>query len=143
MLESELFQAWLIYCFSFWYKRRCLVNFIRSFNLKRSGSSKTFLNNLKKWFVFLHISINHSSMDKKIVIIGAGASGVAAATKLVSNGFQQLTILEGGDRIGGRIHTIPFGANVVDMGAEKFVFFYSPLRIDFFYFRNHLYMYRT
>ena len=78
-------------------------------------------------------------MDKKIIIIGAGASGVAAATKLVSNGFQQVTILEGGDRIGGRINTIPFGANVVDMGAEKFVFFFHfPQKFDFFYFRNHL-----
>lgn len=59
-------------------------------------------------------------MDKKIFIIGAGASGVAAATKLVSNGFEHVTILEAGDRIGGRINTIPFGANVVDMGAQWF-----------------------
>ncbi|XP_055297514.1 spermine oxidase-like [Sitodiplosis mosellana] len=57
-------------------------------------------------------------MNKRIIIVGAGASGVAAATKLVSNGFKQVTILEGGNRIGGRINTIPFGANVVDMGAQ-------------------------
>ena len=66
-------------------------------------------------------------MDKKIFIIGAGASGVAAATKLVSNGFQQVTILEAGDRIGGRINTIPFGANVVDMGAQWFDFIVSTI----------------
>ncbi|XP_031616985.1 spermine oxidase-like [Contarinia nasturtii] len=57
-------------------------------------------------------------MDKKIVIIGAGPSGVAAATKLMSNGFSNVTILEAGNRIGGRINTISFGANVVDMGAQ-------------------------
>ncbi|XP_031639336.1 spermine oxidase-like [Contarinia nasturtii] len=57
-------------------------------------------------------------MEKQIVIIGAGASGVAAATKLVSNGFSNVTILEAGNRIGGRINTIPFGENVVDMGAQ-------------------------
>lgn len=60
-------------------------------------------------------------MDKKIIIVGAGASGVAAATKLVSNGFKNVTILEAENRIGGRVHTIPFGANVVDMGGQWFV----------------------
>lgn len=61
-------------------------------------------------------------MDKRIIVIGAGASGVAAATKLVSNGFKNVTILEAGNRIGGRINTIPFGANVVDLGAQWFDF---------------------
>lgn len=60
-------------------------------------------------------------MDKKIIVIGAGAAGMAAATKLVSNGFRNVTILEAENRVGGRIHTIPFGANVVDMGAQWFV----------------------
>lgn len=61
-------------------------------------------------------------MDKKIIIVGAGASGVAAATKLLSNGFKNVTILEAENRIGGRVNTIPFGANVVDMGGQWFVF---------------------
>lgn len=72
-------------------------------------------------------------MDKKIIVIGAGASGVAAATKLVANGFKQVTILEAGNRIGGRINTIPFGENVVDMGAQWFVFNFS-FSISFPYF---------
>lgn len=55
---------------------------------------------------------------KKILIIGAGASGFAAAAKLISNGFKNVLILEAENRIGGRIHTIPFGANVLDMGAQ-------------------------
>lgn len=57
-------------------------------------------------------------MLPKIVIIGAGASGIAAATKLISNGFVNITILEAANRIGGRIHTIPYGSSVVDMGAQ-------------------------
>lgn len=57
-------------------------------------------------------------MNKKIVIIGAGASGIAAATKLLANGFRNLVVLEGESRIGGRVHTIPFGKNVLDMGAQ-------------------------
>lgn len=57
-------------------------------------------------------------MDKKIIIIGSGASGFAAASKLISNGFQNVTILEAENRIGGRVHTIPFGVNVLDMGGQ-------------------------
>lgn len=57
-------------------------------------------------------------MDKKIIIIGAGASGFAAAAKLISNGFENVTILEAENRIGGRVNTIPFGENVLDMGAQ-------------------------
>lgn len=53
-----------------------------------------------------------------IIIIGAGASGFAAASKLLSNGFQNVLLLEAENRIGGRIHTIPFGAGVLDIGAQ-------------------------
>lgn len=37
---------------------------------------------------------------KKIVIIGAGASGIAAAMKLIANRFTNLTILDAEFRIG-------------------------------------------
>lgn len=58
-------------------------------------------------------------MDKQVIIIGAGAAGIAAATKLLLNGFRNILILEGQDRIGGRIHTIPHGvSSVLDMGAQ-------------------------
>lgn len=57
-------------------------------------------------------------MNPKIVIIGAGAAGIAAATKLIEKGYKNLTILEAENRLGGRIHTIPFGASVVDLGAQ-------------------------
>lgn len=57
-------------------------------------------------------------MDKKIVIIGAGASGIAAASKLIKNGFTNVIVLEAEQRIGGRVNTIEFGENVLDMGAQ-------------------------
>lgn len=57
-------------------------------------------------------------MDKQVIIIGAGAAGIAAATKLISNGFRNIVILEGQNRIGGRIHTIPFNDSVLDVGAQ-------------------------
>lgn len=58
------------------------------------------------------------SMDRRIIIIGAGAAGFATASKLMSHGFQNIIILEAENRFGGRVDTIPFGANVVDMGAQ-------------------------
>lgn len=68
-------------------------------------------------YLFEFASVKHG-MDKKVVVVGAGAAGIAAATKLVSNGFKNVTVLEAENRIGGRINTVPFGANVVDMGAQ-------------------------
>ena len=44
-----------------------------------------------------------------IAIIGAGIAGLSAAQKLFQNGFNEITIFEAMDRMGGRIHTIPFG----------------------------------
>ena len=45
----------------------------------------------------------------KIIIIGAGASGIAAASRLLQNGFNNITILEAENRVGGRIYTTKFG----------------------------------
>lgn len=56
--------------------------------------------------------------DHKIIIIGAGTSGIACATKLLEYGFQNVLVLEAEQRLGGRIHTIPFGDNVIDLGAQ-------------------------
>lgn len=57
-------------------------------------------------------------MNQKIIIIDAGASGIAAATKLIANGFTNLTILDAEPRIGGRVNTVPFGAGVAELGAQ-------------------------
>lgn len=43
------------------------------------------------------------NFDKKTIVIGAGASGVAAATKLVSNGFKHMMIVETEHRFDGRV----------------------------------------
>ena len=46
-----------------------------------------------------------------IIIIGAGASGLAAASRLRQHGIDlnKILILEAENRIGGRIHTQPHG----------------------------------
>ncbi len=54
---------------------------------------------------------SHTERMFKIIIIGAGASGLAAASRLCEHGIHpaQITILEAENRIGGRIHTINKG----------------------------------
>lgn len=71
-------------------------------------------------------------MHKNIVIIGAGAAGMSAATMLMENGFLNLTILEAENRIGGRIHTIEFGENVLDMGAQWFVAIFIRITLNLY-----------
>lgn len=59
-----------------------------------------------------HLTLSEQSKKKKesrIVIIGAGASGIATASKLFQEGFENVKILEATDRIGGRIFTTEFG----------------------------------
>ena len=43
------------------------------------------------------------------LIVGAGASGIAAASMLMQNGVHSIVILEAENRIGGRINTVPLG----------------------------------
>lgn len=57
-------------------------------------------------------------MNTKVIIVGAGAAGYAAACRLLEKGITNIKILEAQDRIGGRIHTIDFGSGKVDMGAQ-------------------------
>ncbi|EDW79990.1 uncharacterized protein Dwil_GK12302 [Drosophila willistoni] len=62
--------------------------------------------------------LSKTKQTARIVIIGAGAAGIAAATRLLEQGFRNVVVIEAEDRIGGRINTIPFADNVVDLGAQ-------------------------
>src|SRR2546423_2936069 len=57
--------------------------------------------------------------EQEVLIIGAGAAGLAAARKL-SQAKQRIVILEARDRTGGRIHTIqqPGHPLPIELGAE-------------------------
>ena len=50
---------------------------------------------------------------RKVIVIGAGLSGLSAARSLVDAGWE-VVVLEGRDRIGGRVHT----QDGIDMGAH-------------------------
>jgi monoamine oxidase len=58
-------------------------------------------------------------MDTDVIVIGAGAAGLAAARMLSAAGLD-VTVLEARDRIGGRIHTVhdPMAPVPVELGAE-------------------------
>ncbi|XP_063372062.1 spermine oxidase-like [Cydia amplana] len=51
------------------------------------------------------------------IVIGLGAAGVTAATTLIRAGRRVLA-LEAQSRIGGRVHTVPFGNGLIELGAE-------------------------
>ncbi|XP_003964196.2 peroxisomal N(1)-acetyl-spermine/spermidine oxidase [Takifugu rubripes] len=57
-------------------------------------------------------------INPKIVIVGGGISGVAAAESLVKAGFRHVRILEATQRSGGRIKTSTLGDKIVEIGAN-------------------------
>ncbi|RBP07823.1 flavin monoamine oxidase family protein [Rossellomorea aquimaris] len=61
------------------------------------------------------------AMSKKVIVVGAGMSGLVAASLLKKAGHE-VTILEGNKRIGGRVYTVrkPFTpGNYMDLGAMR------------------------
>ena len=76
------------------------------------------------------------SVDVDVVIIGAGAAGLAAAIALHS-GPLTFTVLEARDRIGGRAYTDreTFRSTPVDLGAS-WIHSFGPNNILYDYFRT-------
>ncbi|KPM10720.1 thiamine pyrophosphokinase 1 [Sarcoptes scabiei] len=57
-------------------------------------------------------------VDTRIAIVGAGIAGISAAHRLYQNGFKNFVILEAKDQIGGRIRSIKFDNNWIELGAQ-------------------------
>jgi monoamine oxidase len=75
-------------------------------------------------------------MVKRVLIIGAGMAGLAAAAELIEGGVKPL-VLEARGRCGGRIHTLrQADAAPIELGAE-FVHG-KPLEVDRFARKYHL-----
>ncbi|XP_001607922.1 protein anon-37Cs isoform X1 [Nasonia vitripennis] len=75
----------------------------------------TILSNIRFSYCETNTTLNKNAM---IIIVGAGASGIAAASKLMENGFNNIIILEAEDRIGGRVYTHKFGDYAIDIGGQ-------------------------
>ncbi len=60
-------------------------------NAAKSGRSKKF-----------------TPSNVRVLIVGGGVAGLSAAMRLKERKVLDVTILEGSDRLGGRINTIPY-----------------------------------
>lgn len=57
--------------------------------------------------------------SERVVVVGAGVAGLAAARELRRRGFGDVVVLEARDRIGGRVWTDWIGGSIpVDLGAS-------------------------
>ena len=54
----------------------------------------------------------------KVLILGAGLSGITAAKILLDNDITDFLILEGKNYTGGRIHSVPFDGLNIEVGAN-------------------------
>ena len=61
-------------------------------------------------------------MPPHVVVVGGGITGLAAAHAVVgADRPSQVTLCEGTDRVGGKIHTERIGGCLVDLGPDSFL----------------------
>jgi oxygen-dependent protoporphyrinogen oxidase len=66
---------------------------------------------------------------RRVVVVGGGISGLAAAWELTGGGegpkgdadAPQVLVLESSSRLGGALHSVPFGQHIVDTGPDGFL----------------------
>lgn len=61
---------------------------------------------------------SHQGLNRRIAIIGAGAAGLSAAQALKNKGYQQVTIFERADRVGGKCCTVEIDGRNYELGAN-------------------------
>src|ERR1700712_2967760 len=64
----------------------------------------------------------------RIVIVGAGFGGIAAAIELRKNGFHDITILEAADDFGGTWHHNTYPGAACDVPSHAYSFSYAQRR---------------
>jgi polyamine oxidase len=86
------------------------------------GSFKTFLVFFIQCSCFLSVSIASKNEQfvrhSKVLVLGAGMSGITAAKTLDEGGVEDFTILEGYERIGGRMRKAEFAGTIIELGAN-------------------------
>ena len=66
--------------------------------------------------IFSAVAQTATAMGTSVIVIGAGVAGLAAARRLMQEGFA-VTVLEGRNRIGGRVWTDVTVGVPMDFGA--------------------------
>lgn len=59
--------------------------------------------------------------ERSVIIIGGGITGLAAAHELADRPGFRVTVLEADERLGGKVHTEPFGDLDLDTGPDAFL----------------------
>ena len=49
-----------------------------------------------------------SAQHYQVIVVGGGMAGLSACAKLVEKGIGNVLLIEGSDRLGGRINTVQF-----------------------------------
>ena len=83
---------------------------------------------LLAFLLFLELSLSFTTTSEglgtdkkvktKVLILGAGLSGITTAKTLLDNNIKDFYVLEGQDYIGGRIHAVQFEGVRVETGAN-------------------------
>ena len=79
---------------------RVILTLLSLFMVQRSSSSPVKVN------------------KTKVLILGAGLSGIKAANTLLDKGITDFLILDGKNYTGGRIHAVPFAGLNIEAGAN-------------------------
>lgn len=64
------------------------------------------------------MSKEQEKRKRKVIIVGAGMAGLSSANHLAKNGCTDFLILEGRNRVGGRIVSIDMGSQKIELGAN-------------------------
>ena len=80
------------------------------------------------FLLFLELSLSFTTTSEglgtdkkvktKVLILGAGLSGITTAKTLLDNNIKDFYVLEGQDYIGGRIHAVQFEGVRVEAGPN-------------------------
>lgn len=62
--------------------------------------------------------MERNTKSRTVAIIGGGISGLVAARELYNSRECDVVVLEAEDRLGGRIHSVSFHDEIIDLGAQ-------------------------
>ncbi|CAL4063535.1 unnamed protein product, partial [Meganyctiphanes norvegica] len=94
---------------------------ISEFILRKTQSQHNHISkgikHLNKAPVFKTKGLSQGKYD--VIVVGCGAAGIGAVKKLTDNGIYSVLVLEGDNRVGGRINTqVMSREHFVDLGAQ-------------------------
>lgn len=97
--------------------RRVLVALILGTTLLRGPLAAGQPSGWDPDLIRAHTLRARAGRDARIAIIGGGSSGVTAAWSLQKKGYQDVTLYEAEDRIGGKVNSVLVDGHGIELGA--------------------------